>query len=303
MKNNRHQQIEEQGAAALSKKPTKVESMAWLRQQPGFSELCRDAYLDQDVQLAANRFRSSEEWQAIWTLVGLAPDSRVLDLGAARGVMSAAFTNAGCRVMALEPDGSVEFGRHGVRSLAEFNTHRLHPIAATGESMPAADCSQDLVYCRQVLHHTKSLDQVCQEVARVLRPKGRFLATREPVISKKSELEAALDAHPMRRWLPKSNPLVNDEHAFTLDAYIHAIRASGLRIRRILGPNDSVINYAPMPESEFRARVQFALSCHLGQKLARQLCKLSLTERLYARYWNWRAEFPGRLYSFLAEKV
>ena len=54
---------------------------------------------------------------------------------------------------------------------------------------------------------------MCEEVARVLKPGGTFIATREHVISKKEDLPVFLANHPLHRFY-------GGENAFVLQKYL-----------------------------------------------------------------------------------
>jgi len=157
-----------------------------------------------------------------------------------------------------------------------------------------------LVYARQVLHHSKILTQFCQEVARVLRPRGRFIAVREHVISKSEDLDEFLLSHPLQKFH-------GGENAFMLDEYVSAIEQSGLRIVKILGPFDSVINYYPMHYNEWRRRCIESLVQRIGRRPAILLASpkhfvgRALLRHLSARL-SALTTTPGRIYSFVAEK-
>lgn len=47
-------------------------------------------------------------------------------------------------------------------------------IAATGEKLPLADETADLVFCMNVLDHVIDADQILREIRRILKPGGRL---------------------------------------------------------------------------------------------------------------------------------
>jgi SAM-dependent methyltransferase len=220
----------------------------------------------------------------------------VLDLGAGTGIASYAFAKAGARrVVALEPDPSAVVGRG---AMAPLLTEAAFELAdGVGERLPFDDASFDLVYARQVLHHIPDLGVALREVARVLKPGGRFLACREHVCDDEAQMKAFLAYHPIHR-------LAENEGAHSLPAYRQAMIGNGLRITGQWGPVDSLINAYPHAKD---ARELQRLPLHplrrLGPlaPLAGALPGVPFLLRALLRYRADRS--PGRAYSFLAEKA
>ena len=96
----------------------------------------------------------------------------VLDLGCAGGFMAEALARRGARVTGIDParEAIAAARRH-----AEAEGLMIAYDVGTGEEMTYPDASFDAVVCVDVLEHVRDLDQVLANVARVLRPGGRFL--------------------------------------------------------------------------------------------------------------------------------
>ncbi len=271
------------------------EAVRWLRAQPDKQELVRQCYYDDPLVIAADRFRNSEEWTAVKIFLKPYIPGKVLDLGAGRGISSYAFAKSGCSVTALEPDPSALVGANAIHSLAE-DTHIFITIVQDyGEALPFPNDSFDVVYGRAVLHHSNNLSKLCTEVARVLRPRGVFFATREHVISKKEDLEQFLNSHPL-------NFLYGGENAFLLSEYKEAIQNGGLKLRKIIGPFESVINYAPMSKKEQHTMITSNLANLVGNIFSGWLVGSRYVRQFYSWYLSQTSNSPGRLYSFLAFK-
>ena len=266
-----------------------------LRESPTWGGLVRDAYLGADLYEAATRFHASGEFAEVQRL--LAPHlagGTVLDLGAGTGIASYAFARSGARlVYPLEPDPSDVVGRGAIsRTCAGLP---VAVLAGVGESIPLPDEHINIVYCRQVLHHVRSLRTTIAECARVLKRGGVFLACREHVVAGPEELRAFLDTHPIHR-------LAGGENAYPLKNYVNAITDCGLELLRVIRPWDSVINAFPL--------------VHTAQELERRSPKTALSQRYGMigrviawlpgmRHLLWRRMTkpkPGQLYSFLARK-
>ena len=271
------------------------EAVQWLREQPDQQPLVRACYYDDPVERAAERFAASEEWQAVIELLSPAPGSRVLDLGAGRGISSYGFAKAGCVVTALEPDRSPLVGSGAVRELFARTGLPVTIIEKKGERLPFPDASFDIVYGRAVLHHAEDLRSFCAEARRVLSPGGRFLVTREHVISRRKDLQAFLDAHPLHH-------LYGGEHAYLLREYLDAIASSGLQIRKVFGPHESSINLAPMTVRELQEMIERMHARFLGARMGRLVAGVPFYKTWFIRWLTWRTDHPGRLYTFLVMK-
>lgn len=213
------------------------EAVVWLRAQPDQAELVLACFFDDPLVDAAERYYVSEEWDAVRKLTGPA-NGRALDVGAGRGISSYALARDGWQVTALEPDPSGVVGAGAIEQLAAASNLRIEVVRDWGETLPFQNASLDLVYGRQVLHHARDLPTLCAEMARVLRPGGTFLATREHVIFKDADLAVFLKGHPLH-WL------YGGENAYRLDEYKQAISTGGIRLTRVINPWASVINLHP----------------------------------------------------------
>jgi 2-polyprenyl-6-hydroxyphenyl methylase/3-demethylubiquinone-9 3-methyltransferase len=134
---------------------------------------------------------------------------RVLDVGCGGGLLAEEFARLGCAVTGVDPSEE---------SLAAARTHAagqglaIEYQRASGEALPFADGSFDVVYCCDVLEHVTDVDQVIGETARVLAPGGtyffdtinRTLASRLIVITLLQEC----------RWTALMPPRLHDWHMF-----------------------------------------------------------------------------------------
>ena len=258
--------------------------------------MVRQCYYDDPLKAAADRYYHSEEWDAVKTLLGPALPGKVLDIGAGRGISSYAFARSDCLVTALEPYPSKLLGSEAVRLLARDTGLPIEVIQESGEDMSFGDDTFDVVYCRAALHHASDLPRLCNEAARVLKPGGLFLATREHVLSKQGDLDRFLEAHPL-------HSLYGGEHAYTLKEYLRALKQAGLQVKRKLGPYDTVVNYAPMSREQRRVKIGKILAGRLGNTMGHRLASYRCVEQALARYLSFRSGNPGRHYSFLATKA
>lgn len=255
-----------------------------LRADPGQRALVEACFYDDPLLQAAQRYHASCEWTAVRGLIG--PEAgAALDVGAGRGIASYALARDGWQVTALEPDPSEVVGAGAIRGLARDAGLSIEVTQTWGEQLPFAAGTFALVHCRQVLHHARDLKQLCSELARVLAPGGVFLATREHVISRKEDLPAFLNSHPLHL-------LYGGEHAYLLQEYLDAIASAGLRMVRVFNPYESDINSFPESLSDIKRRWASRL---------RLPSPVLIPDLALSWAGDWKNQ-PGRLYTFLARK-
>ncbi|WP_236142462.1 class I SAM-dependent methyltransferase [Nostoc sp. CMAA1605] len=271
------------------------EAVQWLRNQPEQRELVQQCYYDDPLESAAERFSQSEEWAALYQLLKPKIPGKVLDIGAGRGISSYAFAKRGCSVTALEPDPSDLVGAEAIRNLSKSTGLPIQVVQDWGEKLPFTDNYFDIVYGRAVLHHAQDLKQLCGEAKRVLKPGGYFIATREHIISCKEDLQQFLDSHPLHRFY-------GGENAYLLEEYTTAICSVGLQMISSFAPLETVINYAPMTQSQYQNQLKNSLAIRFGQPLANYLSALKPVQYFYGKYVSQKLNTSGRLYSFLAVK-
>ena len=96
----------------------------------------------------------------------------VLDLGCGGGFMAEALARRGANVTGLDPAAEA-IAIAASHAAASGLTVRY--LTGTGEHLPLADHSMDIVVCVDVLEHVTGLDAVLLEIKRVLKPRGFFL--------------------------------------------------------------------------------------------------------------------------------
>lgn len=268
----------------MSATETWEQAVLWLRSQPDQTALVQAAFYDDPIINAATRYADSTEWQAVRALIP-EPTGRALDIGAGRGISSFALARDGWDVVALEPDPSHVVGAGAIRSLSAESGVPIEIVQTWGEKLPFAEETFDLVYCRAVLHHAHDLKDLCREAARVLKPGGTMIATREHVISSPDDLPAFLGAHPL-------HDRYGGEHAYLLHEYRVALKSAGLIQRKILNPFASDINLYPRTQREVRER--------LARKM--KFPWPGAIPMYVLNFYGQTLDAPGRLYTFVYGK-
>jgi 2-polyprenyl-6-hydroxyphenyl methylase/3-demethylubiquinone-9 3-methyltransferase len=139
--------------------------------QPG------DIWWDDDqplsvIRTALNPARLSY-FASVFAARGISPAGQVaVDVGCGGGLLAEEMARLGAAVVGVDPSRS---------SLATARAHAAAAGAAidyrdgSGERLPLADASADIVYCVDVLEHVRDPSAVLRETARVLKPGGLYL--------------------------------------------------------------------------------------------------------------------------------
>jgi ubiquinone/menaquinone biosynthesis C-methylase UbiE len=275
------------------------DSVNWMRGQAEHAELVKLCYLDRDNLEAAKRFTISEEFQEVSKLLKLrdrAAPAKVLDLGCGNGIASYAFASLNCEVTAVDPDTSDDVGLMAADRLREHITSgSISTIQATAESLPFPDNTFDVIYERQALHHFADLVQGLTECARVLKPGGLFLATREHVVNDAKQLEEFLAGHILHQQH-------GGENAYPVVHYTNSLQQAGFTVVQKMAPLDSVINHFPASKAAVNQAMRQWFTSKLGNTLGGSITEMSFAEKAYRGFRSMRDQSPGRLYSFLCTK-
>ena len=107
-------------------------------------------------------------------LGGRVEGQRMLEIGCGRGLgTQIIFERFGARqvdALDLDPD-MIELAR---RRLSNYSPNRLRLFAGDAAAINAADATYDAVFDFGIVHHVPNWQQAVTEVARVLKPGGRF---------------------------------------------------------------------------------------------------------------------------------
>jgi len=275
------------------------DSVNWMRGQAEHTDLVKLCYLDRDNLEAAKRFTASEEFQEVSKLLQLrdrATPAKVLDLGCGNGIASYAFTSLNCEVTAVDPDTSDDVGLMAADRLrSHINNGSITTIQATAESLPFPDNTFDVIYERQALHHFSDLVQGLTECARVLKPGGLFLATREHIVNDAQQLEKFFAGHILHQKH-------GSENAYPVAHYTNSLKQAGFTVVQQMAPMDNVINHFPASNADVYEAMCTWYRSKFGKAIGNSMIQLPFAEKAYRRFRSMRDQSPGRLYSFLSTK-
>jgi 2-polyprenyl-3-methyl-5-hydroxy-6-metoxy-1,4-benzoquinol methylase len=260
------------------------ETFVWFRSQPQNVQLSIDNYFDDPIEGAAARFFASSEWRAVREFLPR-PQGRALDVGSGRGIVGWALAADGWAVDAVEPEPSRIVGAHAIRDLRRRTGAAIRIHQAVGEALPFRAGAFDLVYGRQVLHHMTKPETFCREAARVLRPGGALVLSREHVVTFPGDLERFLKRH-------DTHFMSGGEYAYRVRDYRRFLEAAELEVTRVLSTIASEVNLFPHTRASLRALIAKKLFLPAGTRVPDWI--LSILDVVY--------KAPGRPYTFVAVK-
>jgi len=293
-----------------------MSNMTWeeviikIRKDPTYKELVEFAYFEDYLPLNIERFRVSEEYLETLKLIqeyNVGGDKLSLaDIGAGNGVAAVSFALDGFQVTAIEPDPSTTIGAGAINKLKDhYQLKNLNVMQAWGETIPLESGLFDVVYIRQATHHAAHLNNFIKEAARLLKPGGLLLTTRDHMIYNEKDKTWFLNSHPLHKFY-------GGENAFSEKEYRNAIFSAGLEIRKSFKHFESVINYYPMSRSAFINRTEERrrlVNESLKNKLPALLSTNLFIQKLYSIFVNVKIvkvfdekKVPGRMITFFAIK-
>jgi len=271
------------------------EAVRWFRRQPGNEQGVLDNFFDLPVLPAAKRFSESAEYREMRRILGHGRGRRIFDLGAGHGVTSYALAKDGWKVTALEPDRSDEVGAGAIEQWRRETGLAVDILTDPQPPFSIEAASMDAVIARQVLHHVPDLTACLRELARILKPGGLILTSRDHVVDDERQLAQFLGSHPLQ-------PLYGGENAHPLAVYLTSFCDAGFEIQEVWGAVESILNFFPGTEAARRRMLIDRIRTGKFSRFAKTFAFLQKFQRQAARDLVNRDRTPGRLYSILARK-
>ena len=204
----------------------------------------------------------------------LAGSGTVLDVGCGEGQVARALASAGCTVTGIDPTG---------RNLEVARERGGGPtyVSAGADDIPFGDASFDAVVACLVFEHIDTLDAAVSEVARVLRPGGRFaFFLNHPLLQTPGS--GWIDDHiidpPEQYWrigpyltetatLEEVEPGVHIRFVHRpLSRYVNCLAAHGLFVERMVEPSPPPGFLARAPEYALAHTVPRLLYLRTGKR-------------------------------------
>ncbi len=159
----------------------------------------------------------------IFTQLQLTGKEKVLDLGAGSCMSSTKFAVLGCKCVALDISADLHLDL-AVVHMRQKGVYFERILADMGR-LPFQEDSFDIVFSTASIHHSESLMKTVQEIARVLKSKGRVAIVNEP-------MHGVLEffVHKFFNSIKKQEPGIN-ENTYNFFQWIAAIRRAGLNSR------------------------------------------------------------------------
>lgn len=173
-------------------------------------------------------------------LGGRCEGQKVLEIGCGRGVgteiILERFGAGEVHAFDLDPE-MIDIAR---RRLAKYGQEKLRISVGDAEKIDAADSSYDAVFDFGIIHHIPEWQNSVKEVARVLKPGGKFYF--EEVTQK------ALD-----RWIYRTFLKHPTENRFTGEAFVSELEKNGIDVggnRQYWLLNDLIIGVGTLAQRE-----------------------------------------------------
>lgn len=213
---------------------------------------------------ASDSFADNIERPAIEQLIGNIDGTWLLDLGCGSGTYSVSFAEKGSHVVALDLSATMI-------ALAQERAHRQNlkadfRVADIREPLPFDDAQFDIVFTATALHYVENIGGFMKEVARVMKPTARLVASvLHPMSTARFPLAGSEEVEgpdPWEGWYFGSphrsieTPWlgfgeVSSEgrrifcHHHTISDYFNGLSSAGLKITQLL---------EPAPPTEFAAK-------------------------------------------------
>lgn len=101
----------------------------------------------------------------------------VLDLGSGTTFFPFAVADLGFDLTCVDADEECVRGLEKAKKALKVNRGTIRAFLADGNNLPFPESSFDVLYSVSVLEHVSTVDTVCREMARVLKPKGVAIIT------------------------------------------------------------------------------------------------------------------------------
>jgi SAM-dependent methyltransferase len=283
------------------------ETIQFVRNQPEYEGLVKQAYFGADLVSNVLNFKKSEEYIETLRLIRYYyPQAKtILDIGAGNGISSIAFALDGYDVTVTEPDPSNTVGYGAISFLKEnFSLPNLTIHGEFAEKIDFSDKLFDIVYVRQAMHHAYDLKLFVKNIARLLKSGGFLITVRDHVIFNIEDKKWFLDTHPLHKFY-------GGENAFMENEYVTALNEAGLEINKMFRYYESVINYFPLSKNDLNKKIDeknIDIKNNLIKKIG-FIGKVPFILSLYKRKLGItkstildERSVPGRMYSFIAQK-
>ncbi|MFY9855487.1 MAG: methyltransferase domain-containing protein [Terracidiphilus sp.] len=210
-----------------------------------------------------------------------AAGERILDLGCGDGQLTARIAATGASVVGVDASPTM---------VAAARARGIEVLEASAESLPCGDACFDAVFSNAVLHWVRDQDAMMDEVRRVLKPGGRFVAEMGGH-GNVAAISVAFSAVRARHADPGSEDVLN--YYPTPQSYALRLSQHGFHVDRIaLIPRPTPLAASGMDGwlRTFRSGVLNSLPEELRETIIAETCAL-LAPALRDENGNWTGDY------------
>ncbi len=124
-------------------------------------------------------FKGRDRGRLAARLTGVGPSDTVVDVGSGPGGAVRAAAQAGATAIGVEPSNVMR----RVARLLSLGRHGVQWRDGVAEALPVDDATATVAWSVATVHHWPDLDGGIDEVLRILRPGGRFLAVERKTVA------------------------------------------------------------------------------------------------------------------------
>jgi len=218
---------------------------------------------------------ASDRFYSALSDLRLTGKEKILEIGACFSYASFKFAQKGCSVVALDISNYLKVSDLFVKE-AYFDR-----VFSDMHFMPFIDNTYDIVFGSAILHHSKNLRDIFEEIRRVLKPGGKLVLINE---ASRGILEKV---HPVFKQMEERGFA---DTSYTVPGFIKGARRGGFRKIRIIFSSlaDDYITRHKNRDSKLNFKIRLALFFQRHRNLESFILLFTIIPRVLFRPKSWK---------------